>query len=189
MAWDSNTNSFTTVCNSRETEEALTAKEERIHRGATSQEWTTRRATMTESKIDGLRCEPEYESVEAFIQYKLDDESTEFSFEDVHALARVADYRVRRLHAALPPAAMVRDIRAQLESYGLVPNERQVVRHFRGAMSNAHGASPYAGFGGGGSGMGTDREGPVGFGHGGGPGAIGGGYKWEKNDPRNLKMC
>ena len=55
-------------------------------------------------------------------------------------------------------------------------------------MSSAHGTSPYAGFGGGGSGMGSGREGPVGFGIGGGPGAIGSGQKWDANDPKNLRM-
>lgn len=189
MAWDSTTNSFTTVCNSQESEEALAKKEIRIHRGASAQDWQKTRANLSETKINGLRCEPEYESIEAFVQFKLDDETTEFTFEEVHALARVADYRVRRLPQALPPTHLVQAVREQLIAYGLKPKSREVERHFRGAMSNAHGANPHAGFGGGGTGMGTDKEGPTGFGFGGGPGAMGGGYKWEKNDSRNLKMC
>lgn len=68
---------------------------------------------------------PEYESIEAFVEFCLDDDRTMFTTNDMLALNRATHTRLQ-------------DIRAALEDYGLsfVPRERE--RCVRGFTSNPH---------------------------------------------------
>lgn len=77
---------------------------------------------------------------------------------------------------------------AELVNIGLKFVPREPVKFVRGSMSSAHGSHPFAGSGGGGSGFSSDRSGPGFTSYGGGPGAVGGGYEWRADDPRNLSM-
>lgn len=187
--WDNKRREFTTVTTSRESEEELTKRDGRIRRDGDANHWPKNRAMSFEEQVDELRTQGEMRSVEVFVQSKMDDECSTYTAMELQALTRNADYATRRIWEALPPQSVVTRIKGELASYGLALEIRQDVKHVRGAMSNAHGVCPHAGFGGGGTGMGTDKDGPIGFGIGGGPGVIGGGYKWDKNDSRNLKMC
>ena len=62
---------------------------------------------------------PEFKSVEAFVQFCMDDERTEFTHDDLVAL----NYRTRTTVCA---------IRAELETYGLTLKTRAVPRKTRG---------------------------------------------------------
>jgi hypothetical protein len=187
-AWNPKTGGFDTVQNSREDEAELQKKEKRISRNATFAEYGSNVESALDGEINALRASPEYANIEAFVTYKLDDEDLTFNTTDIQALARNEDYSIRRIPNALPPASVTEKIKGELLALGLEFKPREKVRNFRGSMSAAHGASPFAGTVGGGSGMGSGREGPIGFGIGGGPGAIGGGYEWNANDPKNLGM-
>lgn len=68
-------------------------------------------------------CPPEFESIEAFAEYKFDDEQTEFSSEE---LAELAFWVRKSFHV----------VRVELESYGLQLTKRQHERNFRGFSSN-----------------------------------------------------
>jgi hypothetical protein len=85
---------------------------------------------------------------------------------------------------ALPPNQLMNDIKEELSSYGLKLIPREKVKHFRGSMSSAHGSSPFANQGAGGSGAMNGGY----FGIGGGPGIISTGEKWDASSPRNLPM-
>lgn len=68
---------------------------------------------------------PEYASIEAFVQYLIDDEREEFSHEDLLAL----NYRTRR------PVHLIRN---ELVSYGLRPKVRESDRRVRGFTTSSH---------------------------------------------------
>ena len=89
-----------------------------------------------------------------------------------------------------PSFRVVKDIQDELIRAGLtrVDRKRFMDPFVRGVQSPAHGRHPFAGQSGGGSGMGSNREDPVGFGTGGGPGAVGGKYTWDADDKKNLPM-
>lgn len=78
---------------------------------------------------------PEYESVESFVEFCMEDDRDTFSHEDLGELA----FRLRRSRSKL---------RAELESYGLKLAERAKERHVRGFTTSSHdrwygpGASP-----------------------------------------------
>lgn len=191
-AWDPINKRFTTVDTDREEEaDAVKYEKGKIKRNASVSDYERRVSGHFDDEIDELRDEPELKSIEAFVQYKIDDEQTTFSASELQALARNADFKQRKLRNALPPQSVVDSVKSELESYGLKFVPREKVRHFRGAMSNAHGTSPYAGFGGGGSGFSTEKGNPhsiMGLGIGGGKGVMGGGYDWNPNDPKNLPI-
>jgi len=144
-----------------------------------------------QEEIDEMRDSPEFQDLDAFMAFKLDDEEFTYNFIELQALARnVASRRVgRRVEGA--DKRDLDQVRTTLEGemgFKYVPRER--MKQVRGATSNPNGTSPYAGMGGGGSGFGNNEfRGGGGFtSFGGGPGAIGGGYEWDPNDPKNLGM-
>lgn len=69
--------------------------------------------------------DPEYSSIEDFVQFLLDDDRTEYTHEELAAL----NFRTR-----MPIAA----IRKELESYGLKLAHRAVEKQVRGFTSNSH---------------------------------------------------
>jgi hypothetical protein len=81
---------------------------------------------------------PEFKSVEAFVEFCLDDERTEFTHEDLTAL----NYRTR---------TPVAELRSELEAYGLSLQARAVPRRVRGFKTHDY-ADRFEGFVGGGSG-------------------------------------
>jgi hypothetical protein len=87
---------------------------------------------------------PEYESVEAFVEYKMDDEDEEYDHEDLAAL----NYRLNR---------PIKEIRSELESFGLKLKGRAAEKKSRGFQSPDHdrwygpGSDPTHGGGGAGS--------------------------------------
>jgi hypothetical protein len=137
-----------------------------------------------DEKLKELMEMPEYENINAFVEYKIDNEEDYFTTEDLQSLSRVYDFAIRKISNAMPPQQLVKNIKNELISYGLKFIPREPTKHIRGALSSAHGSSPYAGFGGGGSGMSSG-----GIGMGGGPGVAGGKYSWDsKNTEKNLPM-
>lgn len=69
--------------------------------------------------------DPEHASIEAFVQYCLDDERTTFTTADVMAINANARRRLG-------------DIRRELESYGLTMVVRGVPRPVRGVTTSSH---------------------------------------------------
>lgn len=72
-----------------------------------------------------MRCEPEHMTVEAFVEFCMDDERTSFSPDDVTALCYSTHCRRQ-------------DVRRELEGYGLVYTGRSEERAVRGFRSNPH---------------------------------------------------
>lgn len=68
---------------------------------------------------------PEYESIESFVEYKMDDEDNEFDHEDLVALA----YRIKSSPGK---------IRKELEDFGLFLKERPKEKKPRGFQSPNH---------------------------------------------------
>jgi len=170
--------------------EALAAKyEKRIKHNATAKEFSELESKRFEQSVKEFKDLDELSSVEEFVNYKIDNDELSFTTIELQALAHNVDYSQRKIKNALPPSALVKTIKNELVSLGLKFVPREPPKFTRGARSCSHGTHPFAGSGGGGSGMGSGREGSTGFGFGGGPGVMGGGYKWDKNDKKNLKMC
>lgn len=143
-----------------------------------------------EEQIEELQGEPEFKNVELFADMKLDNEEFEYNFVELQALARNADQKdVSRSKVRVSSAsqATVNKIRDELEGLGFKFVGRKPLKSVRGVTSGIHGSSPYAGMHSG-SGMGINSAGPVGFGMGGGPGAMGSGKKWDASAPGNLSM-
>jgi|ERR1700690_1945035 len=88
--------------------------------------------------VSSFKSFPEFKSVEAFIEFCMDDERTEFTHENLTAL----NYQTR---------TPVYSIRAQLEAYGLTLKTRAIPRKTRG-FSTSDNAGRFEGFVGGGSG-------------------------------------
>lgn len=144
-----------------------------------------------EDEIAEMQRSPEFSSVDAFMNMKLDDEQYVYNFMELQALARnLAAQRTGDRRVTAPSPADIAAVRKELEGgvgFKYVP--REPARDVRGSSSNSHGTHPFAGAGGGGSGFSSDREGGGGFtAFGGGPGALGGGYTWDPNDKKNLPM-
>lgn len=177
-AWNPDLKKFDTVTHEKDTEEELQASEKRIKRGATAGEYNNVVNNQFESDVLQLMSEPEYKSVDAFIQYKFDDEQDTFTAAELQALVRNIDYKTRKLKGALPPQGLVTSIKQELESYGLKLQQRETTKHFRGSMSNAHGSNPFAGMGGGSgftevpSWLHSKKQ----------------GFIYDPNDPRSLRM-
>lgn len=72
-----------------------------------------------------FRSWPEYKSVEAFVEFVIDDERSEFDWEDLQYL----NYRTRQT---------VQAIRAELESYGLKMQVREPERQVRGFTTSSN---------------------------------------------------
>jgi hypothetical protein len=78
---------------------------------------------------------PEFDSVEAFVEFCMDDERDTFTHEDLGELA----YRLQKSRSK---------VRAELEGYGLKLAEREKERRVRGFTTSSHdrwygpGASP-----------------------------------------------
>ena len=68
---------------------------------------------------------PEYESVEAFVEFLLDEERMSFTLEEIEALGFC-------LHVSNPKLI------SDLKSYGLTMDEREVPKRVRGFQSNSH---------------------------------------------------
>jgi curved DNA-binding protein CbpA len=144
----------------------------------------------TQDEIEELRHTPEFRDTDAFVAMKLDNDEFSYTFVELQALARNATaQRTGNRDVTVPSQTDVTRVRATLEGeigFKYVP--RQPIKDVRGARSNAHGTHPFAGSGGGGSGFGSDFNGGTFTSFGGGPGAVGGGYEWKADDPRNLGM-
>ena len=145
-----------------------------------------------EEQIVDLMGEPGFDSVNGFAEAKLDNDEFDFNFVELQALARNLTAKKKGLKAKTvseADSAVVKSAKEELESLGFTFVGRKEVKKTRGFTSSAHGTHPFAGSGGGGSGFSSDMDFDGGFtSFGGGPGAIGGGYSWNPNDPRNLKM-
>lgn len=144
-----------------------------------------------EKEIAELRSEPEFESVESFIESKLADDVFSYNFIELQALARNVSAKKlgrRAKDLVVATATDIANVKKQLEELGFEFVKREPDKRVRGINSPIHGTSPFAGSGGGGSGFGSDFSGTTFLSYGGGPGAIGGGYDWDANDPKNLSM-
>lgn len=148
-----------------------------------------------DDEIEEMRKMPEYKSLEAFTHSKFDNDDFEYSFMELHALARnmtqeklgkVAKNKNNAVAEASREA--LDEVKFELNGLGFNFIGRQPPKEVRGFTSPLNGKNRFAGTGGGGSGFGTDWAGPTGRGHGHGPGAIGGEYDWDPNDPKNLGM-
>ena len=144
-----------------------------------------------EDKIEELQTSPEFQNVQAFVDYKVESEEYEYDFAELQALARNEVQKKvggKKLTVSIPPQGVIDKIRKELEGdWGFKFIGRAVVHKGRGFTSPSHGKHPGSGMSSG-SGMGSNITGPVGFGMGGGPGAMGGGYKWDASSSRNLSM-
>lgn len=69
--------------------------------------------------------DPEFESIETFVEFCIDDERSEFSHEDLQALC----FRTQSSSCK---------VRAELESFGLVLAKRQPERRVRGVRTSSH---------------------------------------------------
>jgi hypothetical protein len=143
-----------------------------------------------QDEIDDLSSMPEFEDINAFIAYKLDNEEYSYNFIELQTLARnVARKRLGNPKVSIASSQDTARVRQALEKetgFAYVP--REPPKNIRGATSNPNGTHPFAGSGGGGSGFGSDADGPSFASFGGGPGAIGGKYKWNSEDSKNLPM-
>ena len=127
-----------------------------------------------EAQIEKLQGEPEFASVEKFIESKLDDDDYSYNFIELQALARNIDQSTKmskRLRVGDASLKTVDVVRAQLDGMGFKFVGRETVKKTRGFTSSVHGTSPFAGMAGG-SGIGDG-----GLRIGGGPGAMGGGKR------------
>lgn len=133
---------------------------------------------------------PEYQTLEAFITYKFDNDDLEFNAVDLQALARVIDQKKSRIKIAAPSAMTIATIKKSLkDDLGFKFVARQPVKHVRGSMSPGHGTHPFAGSVGGGSGFSAGWDGAVADARfSSGVGTMGGGKPWDSNDKKNLRM-
>ena len=159
-----------------------------------------------ENQIEMAMLEPYNQSIDARVEYAtMPEDSPEFDPEymvlttaDVQAIARniaeeMPELRDKDVETWVNLRAfrnLVRQVRETLvNDWGLTFVERKRIDiSRRGPRAGVHGRHPFANSGGGGSGMGGGREGPIGFGMGGGPGAIGSKTVWNPDDPKNLPM-
>jgi hypothetical protein len=143
-----------------------------------------------DAEIEELREQPEFSSINGFIEHKLDNDEYTYNFIELNALARNLTQKklVSRNRAVEASKADIDAVHHELVSVGFQFVGREKERSVRGFKKGAHGTNPFAGAGGGGSGFGSDYGGSTFTSFGGGPGAMGGGYSWNANDKRNLPM-
>ena len=144
-----------------------------------------------DDEVEELRTLPEYADVDSFATFKLENDDYEFSVVELHALARnITQSRMKgKRHIETASPSDVAAVRQTLEKeMGFKYVVRSNLKQTRGFTSPAHGTNRWAGMGGGGSGFGSDFGGSTFTSFGGGPGAMGGGYDWDANDPKNLGM-
>jgi len=139
-------------------------------------------------EIAELSTMPEFQDVNSFISTKLENEEYEFTAVELQALAKNVDSSRLGYEVDRPGSTIVKQVKSDLVDMGFNFIVRGIAKATRGHKSSAHGTHPFAGSGGGGSGFGSDFEGGTFTSFGGGPGAMGGGYKWNKDDPKNLPM-
>lgn len=140
-------------------------------------------------QIEELMLEPYTSSVESFVEFKLENEETDFTPAELQAIAKNIWLEDGGDERGIVPARYVKIVKTELiDGYGMKFVPREPIRKTRGFNSSYHGTHPFAGSGAGGSGFGTSFDGPSFTSFGGGPGAIGGGYKWDPDDPKNLSM-
>lgn len=144
-----------------------------------------------EEQIAELMSEPEYKDLDSLVEFKYDNDETEYNFMELQAVGRNMTKkklgREHGKHVVTAGQGEVDLIKKTMEEYGIKFIGRQPVKSVRGVTSGKHGSHPFAGNSGG-SGMGWGPDGPIGFGMGGGVGAMGGGTPWRANDPRSLPM-
>lgn len=163
--------------------------EDKINRSATPDDWRSNRDVAFTTDIDELIGEPEFETIEAFVNYKIDNDEYEFSTSELQALALNVDAKRLGHGVTVAAQATVTSIKRELiDDFGFRFVPRQPTRYARGSMSSGHGRHPFAGSGAGGSGFGTGFGGPSFTSFGGGPGAIGSGVEWKSGDKKNLPM-
>lgn len=163
--------------------------DERIKRGGTPADWRSNRDEAFEMDIEALLDEPEFKSVDAFVNYKLDNDEYSFSTAELQALARNSESQRLGRKAQVASLASTSALKQNLiDDFGFKFEPRQATQFKRGSMSSSHGSHPFAGSGGGGTGFGSDFSGATFTSYGGGPGAIGGGYAWRPEDKKNLPM-
>ena len=156
----------------------------RIKRNASAGDWRGNEENAFQESIEEMVGQPEFESVEAFANMKLDNEEFSFNAVELQALARVADANDLGHDVFAANPATVKSIKDELTTdFGFTFVAREPVKFARGSMSSGHGSHPFANSGGGGSGM---SGGMTSFG--GGPGAVGGSYAWDGSDQKNLPM-
>lgn len=160
-----------------------------IKRSTKPGEWRSNRDEAFDIEIEVLTGEPEYKTVDAFVNYKLDNDEYTFNAAELQALARNAESKRIGRTASQASHAVTSAIKQELMvTFGFKFVPREPVKFTRGGMASGHGTHPFAGSGGGGSGFGSDFGGPTFTSFGGGPGSMGGGYAWDKEDPKNLSM-
>jgi len=134
-----------------------------------------------DEEISELQTLPEYQTIDSFIEDKIDSidatATATFTAADIHALAR----NIYDVQAA--GVTQIRNVRKQLEDFGLKFIPREITKAVRGVTSNPHGRHPFAGTGGGGSGFSSG-----GLGMGGGPGTMGGGKGYNSSSSKSLPM-
>lgn len=142
-----------------------------------------------DDEIEEMRSSPEFNDLDTFVSYKLDNDETVVDWKELQALARNFAAMRTGQPGAIAGKGDIDAMKAELNGYGFTFTLRQPERSVRGATSNSHGTHPFAGSGGGGSGFSSDKSGGGGFtSFGGGPGAVGGKYTWDPNDKKNLSM-
>lgn len=158
------------------TGEDIAKKKSDLKYNAKPEEWRDKSAQLFDSEVDELSNTPEFESIEAFVQYKYDDEALEFTTTDLRAL-------VASLLKQNPQGISQKEVKSELESYDLKFVPREPVKHVRGFGSPVHGSNRYAGNA---AGSGIEQGGLIGMG--GGQGAVGGGKRWDPSSGRDLPM-
>ena len=158
-------------------------KKERIKRNASHSDYSNMEQNAFEDEIEELRETPEYEGLDSFVNFKLDNDEFEFTAAELQAIARNLQSALNGRKVYVANSELVKQLKIHLETeLGLKFVPRQPVKGFRGSMSSAHGSNPFAGTGGGGSGFSSD-----GLKLGTGPGAIGGKRSWGSS-PTDLTM-
>ena len=143
-----------------------------------------------DDQIEDMRAHPEFKSLNAFIEAKLNDDVFDYDFMELHALGRnITQLKMgKKMTISEASPGILDQIKTSLKDMGFTFVGRQPVKKTRGFKSSAHGTHPFAGSGGGGSGFGSDFGGTTFTSFGGGAGAVGGGYSWNADDKKNLPM-
>ena len=129
------------------------------------------------AKIQKMLSYPEYQNVDAFVEFAYDDEQRSFTDMHLQAVAR------NTFGIDAPNMKQLDYVKSQIESFGLTFIPRTAIKTVRGPRSNVHGQHPFANSGGGGSGASSG-----GIGLGGGPGVVGGGVEWNAGASTSLPM-
>lgn len=148
------------------------------------------RQSSVENEIEELRSMPEFESLEDFVESKLDSDEFTYNFVELQAIARNETAKELGHDVSAPTKRVIDSIRNLLEKeMGFKFVQRTPSKNTRGVRDPTHGTPTFAGMGGG-SGFGSEFSKHVsGFtSMGGGAGAIGGKYDWSSSDSRNLSM-